>query len=94
MVQETITGIEERIKEVKSLHDEKRGESLNLLSKLKTQAFDFPKTHPEESQSFASIAAVSIHEAMREKKKPPLLKISLVPGFELIPAPDGPQKSF
>lgn len=88
MIEETIAQIEARIKEAKSLNDEKRRELLNLLSALKTEVSEFSKTHPEQTQSIASFAAVSIHEAIREEKNPQLLKLSLrglstsVEGFE------------
>jgi len=77
MIQETITQIEGRIKEAKSLNDEKKRELLNLLSALKTEDSDFSKNHPEHTQSITSFAALSIHEAIREEKNPQLLKISL-----------------
>jgi hypothetical protein len=88
MIQETITQIEARIKEAKSLNDEKRRELLNLLSTLKTEVSEFSKTHPEHTQSITSFAAVSIHEAIRKEKNPQLLNLSLqglstsVQGFE------------
>jgi hypothetical protein len=77
MIQETITHIEARIKEAKSLNDEKKRELLNLLSTLKTEVSELSKTHPEHTQSITSFAAVSIHEAIREEKNPQLLKLSL-----------------
>jgi hypothetical protein len=88
MIQETITQIEARIKDAKSLNDEKKRELLNLLSTLKTEVSEFSKTHPEHTQSITSFAEVSIHEAIREEKNPQLLKLSLeglstsVEGFE------------
>ena len=88
MIQETITQIEARIKEAKSLNDEKKRELLNLLSTLKTEIFEFSETHPEHTQSITSFTEVSIHEAIREEKNPKLLKLSLqglstsVEGFE------------
>jgi hypothetical protein len=88
MVQETITQIEARIKEAKSLNAEKKRELLNLLSALKTEVSELSKTHPEHTQSITSFAAVSIHEAIREEKNPQLLELSLqglstaVEGFE------------
>ena len=88
MIQETITQIEARIKEAKSLNDEKKRELLNLLSTLKTEVSELSKTHPEHTQSIASFAAVSIHEAIREERNPQLLELSLqglstaVEGFE------------
>ena len=88
MIQETITQIEARIKEAKSLNDEKKKELLSLLSTLKTEVSEFSKTHPEHTQSITSFAEASIHEATREEKNPQLLKLSLqglstsVEGFE------------
>ena len=88
MIQDTITQIEGRIKEAKSLNDEKKRELLNLLSTLETEVSELSKTHPEHTQSITGFAEVSIHEAIREKKNPQLLKLSLqglsiaVEGFE------------
>ena len=88
MIQETITQIEARVKEAQSLNDEKKKELLNLLSTLKTEVSEISKTHPEHTQSITGFAEVSIHEAIREKKNPQLLKLSLqglstsVQGFE------------
>ena len=77
MVEETITQIEARIKNDKSIDDDKKGELLNLLSTLKTEVFELSKTHVEQSQSITGFTEVSIHEAMRKEKNPQLLKISL-----------------
>ena len=88
LIQETITQIEARMKEAESLNDEKKRDILNLLSTLKTEIFEFSKTHPEHTQSIRSFAKVSIHGAIREEKNPQLLKLSLlglstsVKGFE------------
>ena len=77
MIKETITQIEARIKNDKSLNDDKKGELLNLLSTLKTEVLELSKTHAEQSQSITGFTEVSIHEAMRNEKNPQLLKISL-----------------
>ena len=77
MIQETITLIEARIKEAKSLNDQKRRELLNLLSTLKIEVSEFSKTHPDQTQSITGFTGVSIHEATREEKNPQLLKLSL-----------------
>jgi hypothetical protein len=77
MIEETIAQIEARVKEAKSLNDEKRRELLTLLSNLKTEVSEFSKTHPEQTQSITNFAALSIHEAIREEKNPQLLKLSL-----------------
>ena len=77
MIQETITKIEARIQNAKSLNGEKKKELLDLVSTLKVEISEFSKTHPEQTQSITGFAGVSIHEAVREKKNPQLLKLSL-----------------
>ncbi len=89
MIRKTIEEIEARIQSGgKSLDDEKRKELLNLLSTLKAEIADLSKTDAEQAQTITGFAGVSIHEAMREQKKPLLLTLSLkglsasVEGFE------------
>jgi hypothetical protein len=77
MIQETITKIEARIQNAKSLNGEKKKELLDLVSTLKAEVSEFSKTYPEQTQSITGFAEVSIHEAVREKKNPQLLKLSL-----------------
>ena len=77
MAEETISKLEARIREAKSLDEEKRRELLHLLSTLKTEVSELSKTHAEHTQSITSFTEVSIHEAMREVKNPQLLKLSL-----------------
>jgi len=88
MIQKTIAEIEERIKKRGSLSDEKQQELLNLLSTLKAEVSEFSKVDIEHAQSIAGFTEVSVHEAMRKRKKPQLLRLSLeglsssVEGFE------------
>lgn len=88
MIQETIAEIEARIKKAGSLSDEKQKELLNLLSTLKVEISEFSKVDIEHAQSIAGFTEVSVHEAIRKKKKPQLLRLSLqglstsVEGFE------------
>ena len=77
MIEETITQIEARIQNAKSLNGAKKKELLDLVSTLKTEISEFSKTHPEHTQSITGFAEVSIHEAIREEKNPQLLKLSL-----------------
>ena len=77
MIQETITQIEARIQNAKSLNGERKKELLDLLSTLKAEVSEFSKTYPEQTQSITGFAEVSIHEAVREEKNPQLLKLSL-----------------
>ena len=88
MIQETISQIEARIQNAKSLDGAKRKELVDLLFTLKAEISELSKTHPEQTQSITGFTGVSIHEAMRENKNPQLLKLSLqglstsVKGFE------------
>jgi len=88
VIKETITQIEERIKEAKSLSGAKKAELLDLLSALKTEVSELSDTHAEHTRSIAGFTDISVHEAIREEKNPQLLKISLeglstsVEGFE------------
>jgi hypothetical protein len=88
MIQETITQIEARIQNAKSLNGEKKRELLDLVSTLKAEVSEFSKTHPEQTQSITGFVEVSIHEAVRETKNLQLQKLSLqgllssVKGFE------------
>ena len=88
MIQETITQIEARIQNAKSLNGEKKRELLDLVSTLKSEVSEFSKTHPEQTQSITGFVEVSIHEAVRETKNLQLLKLSVqglltsVKGFE------------
>jgi hypothetical protein len=88
VIEQTITQIEARIKNAKSLDDVKKTELLKLLSTLKAEVSELSKTHAEDTQSITGFAQVSIHEATREEKNPQLLKLSLeglstsVEGFE------------
>ena len=88
MIWKTVSEIEERVKNDKSLDDKKRTELLNLLSTLKAEVSELSKTHAEDARSISRFTEASIHEAMREKKNPRLLKVSLqglstsVEGFE------------
>ena len=88
MIQETINQIEAKIRNAVSLNGQKKKELMDLVSILKAEAFEFSKTHPEQTESIAGFAERSIHEAVREEKNPQLLKLSLqglstsVKGFE------------
>ena len=88
MIRETIAQIEARIQSAKSLNATKKKELLDLVSALRAEISEFSRTHPEQTQSITGFAEVSIHEAVREKKNPQLLSLSLqglstsVRGFE------------
>jgi hypothetical protein len=88
MGEETITQIEDRIKKVQVLNDERKKKLLDLLSTLRAEVSQLSKTNTEGAQSITGFTEVSIYEAMRKEKNPQLLKLSLqglstsVKGFE------------
>ncbi len=77
MVEETISQIEARIKKAESLDDQRKKELLELVSTLKIEVSKLSKTDAEDALSITGFTQVSIHEAMREKKNPQLLRLSL-----------------
>ena len=56
MLQETIGKIEARIKEDRSVNEEKKMELLNLLSTLKTEVSELSKDDAEHARSIAGFA--------------------------------------
>jgi len=88
MIEDTIGKIESRLQAADSISDEKRGELLTLLTKLKSEVADLSRTHGEQAESIAGFAELSAHEATRSEQNPQLLKLSLeglnssVQGFE------------
>ena len=72
-----MTQIEARIKKATSLNDERKKELLDLLSTLKTEVSHLSKTDAEDAQSITGFTEVSIHEAIRKKKNPQLLNLSV-----------------
>ncbi len=77
MMQETISKIEERLRQTSALKDENREELLKLLGELKSQITDLSETHQEQAESIAGFAEISAREATRTAQNPALLKHSL-----------------
>ncbi len=88
MIQDTISKIEERLRQSGSLSPETRQELLKLLASLKTEITEFSKTNTEQAQSIAGFTQASAHEATRTEKNPELLEHAVggleksVEGFE------------
>jgi hypothetical protein len=80
-MQDTISKIEERIRNAGTLKDENRAELLDLLGQLKSQIDTLAKTNQEQARSIAGFTEISTHEATRSEKHPALLKHS-VQGLE------------
>lgn len=78
IMKDTISEIEERIRNAGSLKPESRAELLDLLGQLKSQIAALSETHQEQAQSIAGFAGISAHEATREEKNPKSLKFSIL----------------
>ena len=88
MIQETVSKIEERVRNAPALRDESKSELLGLLATLKHEVEQLSATHDEDAESITSFTHLSAQEATREEKNPKLLELSLeglaasVDGFE------------
>ncbi len=77
MIRDTLTKIEDKIRNVNSITDENRVELLNLLSTLKEEIEGLSETEIESAESITGFAQVSTHEATRQEKNQQLLQLSL-----------------
>jgi hypothetical protein len=77
MIQDTIAELEARLQKAEAVRPESRAELLALLETLRGEIAALSQTHGEDAQSIAGFTSVSTHEAIREKKNPELMKLSL-----------------
>jgi phage I-like protein len=77
MIKKTILNIETRIKEASSIDMKDKDELLQLLTALEEEVSELSKTHPECAESITGFTQISAHEAMRSRKNPQLMKLSL-----------------
>ncbi|MGA2684329.1 MAG: DUF4404 family protein [Verrucomicrobiota bacterium] len=88
MNESNLNEIEEKIREAKSINEERKRELLQLLGTLKSEIVKLSRTHDEQAQSIAGFAELSAHEATRRQQNPQSLQHSLaglrssVEGFE------------
>lgn len=88
MSEGSLSEIEAKIRDAKSISDERKTELLQLLGTLKSEVDKLSRTHDEHAHSIAGFAELSAHEAMRAQQNPQLLQHSLeglrssVEGFE------------
>lgn len=76
MIQDTISRIENRIRQATLAHEGSREDLLKLVADLKGEITELSKTHPEQAESIAGFADLSAHEAVRDVKNPHLSKLS------------------
>lgn len=77
MIDDTISKIEERIRNAATIKPENKAELLNLLAALKSEVGNLSTTNEEHARSITGFTEVSTHEAFRETKSPELLELSL-----------------
>lgn len=77
MIKKTILNIEAKIKEASLIDVKERDELLQLLTTLEEEVSELSKTHPECAESITGFTQLSTHEAMRARKNPQLMKLSL-----------------
>lgn len=88
MIENTISEIEARLRQDKTVDDAKKQELLALLNRLKSEVSILSKTNKEDASSIASFAQISTNEAIRIKPNSKLIEISVaglrssVDGFE------------
>lgn len=88
MIDDTLSQIEKRIRDLDSLPKAKRDELCGLISTLKREVRSLADTEAGHAESIARFAGLSAHEAVREGGSEQLKSISLqglaasVDGFE------------
>jgi uncharacterized coiled-coil protein SlyX len=88
MIEKTISEIEAKVRDSKSVGDDRKQELLDLLARLKSEIGSLEKTHSEQADTIAGFARLSAHEATRQEQNPQTLQLSVqglrssVGGFE------------
>ena len=88
MIEETLSKIENRLKNCGNIQDAQRTELLGLMGELRSEVLGLSEADPDHARSIASYAELSTHEATRGELKPVLLEHALgglsksVLGFE------------
>jgi hypothetical protein len=77
MLHDTISNIEGRIRNSRSVDETHRAELLKLLGQLRGEIASLSKTHQEQAESITSFAEVSAQEATRATKNPEALRHSI-----------------
>ncbi|NCO36389.1 MAG: hypothetical protein GW893_21325 [Armatimonadetes bacterium] len=77
MIEETISNIENRVRNAPGMSDDNRAALLSLVAALKTEVSSLSETHGEQAHSIAAFTDLSTHEATRTQKDPALLNHAL-----------------
>ena len=77
MIESSFQKLKNQLGESTELSDEHRGELTKLVNTLEHEIQDLARTRPDDSSSISGFAQLSTREAIRESKRPDLLKHSL-----------------
>lgn len=77
MIEETISNIENRVRNAPGMSDDNRAALLSLVAALKTEVSSLSETHGEQAHSIAAFTDLSTHEATRTQKDTALLNHAL-----------------
>jgi chromosome segregation ATPase len=69
MIEDTLEKIEARIKNSKTISEEKRRELQELLGKLRNEVSNLAETRPEQAESITRLTDISTSEATRRDEK-------------------------
>lgn len=88
MIDDTVSKIEERIANMKSVDEARKQELLGLIATLRTEVLSLAETRADDAETIARYAELSAHEVTRAGSNPKLQRITLegletsVEGFE------------
>lgn len=88
MIDETVTRLRDRIRDVPTIDAAQKKDLLDLLGKLSDEVAELAKTQGEHAESIAGFTEVSTREAIRVERNPDLLELATeglsrsVDGFE------------
>ncbi|HMV43218.1 MAG TPA: DUF4404 family protein [Leptospiraceae bacterium] len=77
MIQDTITKIEENIRDSKSLDVAKKEELLGLVVSLKKEVVELSATNKEDAETVANFTKASTHEVIKSNKNKDLIDLSI-----------------
>lgn len=77
MIKDTLSKIEQKVKNADAIGDKNKDQLLDLLSTLEKEVTDLAQTDQENAESITNFAKVSTHEATKQEKDQSLLDLSL-----------------
>jgi hypothetical protein len=77
MINDTISSLEEKIRNAELLKNNNKEELLKLISNLKEEIAKISGTHTEDAVSIADFTAISTKESIRKNKNSKLIDLSI-----------------